>query len=99
MSTALCCAELASREAFVGAFGIGVEDHYRIAHGLFALQDGVFLAAEVPADQMRPVDLHAFPSKGRNTPFSRWEFKGQMVAALVGGQEVYRLGESTLTWG
>ncbi len=56
----LCCAEGASREAFVRAFGVGVEDHHRIAHGLFALRDGLFLAAEVPDDQMRPADVEAF---------------------------------------
>lgn len=56
----LCCAEAESREAFVQAFGIGVEDHHRIAHGLFALQDGIFLAAEVPEDQMRPADVTSF---------------------------------------
>ncbi len=56
----LCCAEAASREVFVGTFGVGVEDHHRIAHGLFALQDGLFLAAAVPDDQMRPADVEAF---------------------------------------
>jgi peroxiredoxin len=56
----LCCAEAESREAFVRAFGVGVEDHHRIAHGLFALQDGRFLEAEVPDDQMRPADVQGF---------------------------------------
>jgi peroxiredoxin len=56
----LCCADAASREAFVKAFGVGVEDHHRIAHGLFALQDGVFLAADVPDNQMRPAETKAF---------------------------------------
>jgi peroxiredoxin len=56
----LCCADPASREAFVLAFGVGVEDHHRIAHGLFALRDGVFLEVEIPHDQMRPAAVRSF---------------------------------------
>jgi hypothetical protein len=56
----LCCADPASREAFVLAFGVGVEDHHRIAHGLFALQDGVFLEVEIPHDQMRSAAVRGF---------------------------------------
>ncbi len=56
----LCCADPASREAFVMAFGVGVEDHHRIAHGLFALGDGVFLEVEIPPDQMRPAEVDGF---------------------------------------
>lgn len=56
----LCCADPGSREAFVLAFGIGVEDHHRIAHGLFALRDGMFLEVEIPHDQMRPVEVRGF---------------------------------------
>jgi hypothetical protein len=56
----LCCADPASREAFVSAFGVGVEDHHRIAHGLFALRDGVFLEVEIPHDQMRPAEVSGF---------------------------------------
>ncbi|MGH7217346.1 MAG: hypothetical protein ACREIG_08935 [Nitrospiraceae bacterium] len=56
----LCCADSVSREAFVQAFGVGVEDHHRVAHGLFALQDGIFLAADVPNDQMRQADVSVF---------------------------------------
>jgi len=56
----LCCADPASREAFVEAFGIGVEDHHRIAHGLFALRDGIFLDTAIPHDQMRPADVEGF---------------------------------------
>lgn len=56
----LCCADPNSREAFVLAFGVGVEDHHRIAHGLFALRDGVFLHVEIPHDQMRPAGVSAF---------------------------------------
>ena len=56
----LCCADPASRSAFVEAFGVGVEGHQRIAHGLFALLDGIFLAAEIPADQMKPAEVQTF---------------------------------------
>lgn len=56
----LCCADPASRVAFVTAFGVGVEDHHRIAHGLFALRDGVFLEVEIPHDQMRPAEVTGF---------------------------------------
>lgn len=56
----LCCADPASRTSFVEAFGVGVEGYHRIAHGLFALLDGVFIAAEIPSDQMRPAAVHRF---------------------------------------
>ncbi|MGE0644795.1 MAG: hypothetical protein AB7P24_14090 [Nitrospira sp.] len=56
----LCCADPASRAAFVSAFGVGVEDHHRIAHGLFALRDGIFLEVEIPHDQMRPAEVDGF---------------------------------------
>ena len=56
----LCCADQASREAFVLAFGVGVEDHHRIAHGLFALRNGIFLEIEIPSDQMRPAAVRGF---------------------------------------
>ncbi len=56
----LCCADPVSRKAFVEAFGIGVEGHHRIAHGLFALLDGAFLAADIPADQMAPAEVRTF---------------------------------------
>jgi peroxiredoxin len=56
----LCCADPASRRAFIDTFGVGVEGHHRIAHGLFALLDGVFLAADIPADQMKPAEVRTF---------------------------------------
>ncbi|MDZ4853532.1 MAG: hypothetical protein SGJ26_01490 [Nitrospirota bacterium] len=56
----LCCANPISRAAFVQAFGVGVEGHHRIAHGLFALKEGRFLAIEVPDDQMRTPDIDRF---------------------------------------
>lgn len=49
-----------SRDAFKAAFGVGVRGHRRIAHGLFALQDGVFLAVEIPDDQMSPPPVRQF---------------------------------------
>lgn len=54
------------------AFGIGVEGHQRIAHGLFGLRDGVFLAADIPDDQMKPADVRGFLTR---------------VAALAGQKE------------
>jgi len=62
----LCCASPASRAAFGRAFGVAVEGHRRIAHGLFALHDGVFLAAEVPFDQLQPPDVPAFVRRVHN---------------------------------
>jgi len=56
----LCCADDASREAFGRAFGVAVEGHRRVAHGLFALKEGVFIAADIPFDQMEPPDVAAF---------------------------------------
>jgi len=49
-----------SRKAFCDTLGVGVRESHRVAHGLFALKDGVFLAAEVPDDQMETPDIHAF---------------------------------------
>ncbi|MBM4127579.1 MAG: hypothetical protein FJ247_09575 [Nitrospira sp.] len=70
----LCCADPASREAFVSAFGVGVEDHHRIAHGFFALRDGVFVEVEIPHDQMRPAEVSGFLQRlggERGTPLSQ----------------------------
>lgn len=53
-------AEPNDREVFVQAFGVGVASHQRIAHGLFGLQEGVFLAVEIPDDQMRPAGVQNF---------------------------------------
>lgn len=61
----LCCADPASRAAFGRAFGVAVEGHRRVAHGLFALRDGVFLAAEIPFDQMAPPDVGTFLARVR----------------------------------
>jgi hypothetical protein len=56
----LHAATRASRVAFTHAFGVAVEGHARIAHGCFALRDGVILAAEVPYDQMHSMDVVPF---------------------------------------
>ncbi len=61
----LCCADDTSREGFGRAFGVAVQGHHRIAHGLFALKDGVFLAADVPFDQMEPPDVPSFLARVR----------------------------------
>lgn len=47
-------AEHQSRLAF------GERPHYRIAHGLFALRDGMFLEIEIPHDQMQPPEVRGF---------------------------------------
>jgi hypothetical protein len=49
-----------SRVSFTWAFGVGVLGHPRIAHGLFALREGVFVAAVVPFDQMHAPDVGEF---------------------------------------
>jgi len=49
-----------SRDAFKAAFGVGVRGHRRIAHGLFALRDGIFWAVEIPDDQMSPPPVKLF---------------------------------------
>jgi peroxiredoxin len=54
-----------SRDAFVRSFGIGVAGQRRIAHGLFALKEGVFLGSEVPTDQMSPPGVDAFLARIR----------------------------------
>jgi peroxiredoxin len=56
----LRAADEQSRTSFKWGFGVGVLGHERIAHGLFALARGVFLAADVPYDQMRPPAVERF---------------------------------------
>lgn len=56
----LCCADPVSRQAFAQAFGVGVKAHQRIAHGLFALHEGVFVAVAIPEDQMRTPEVAGF---------------------------------------
>jgi len=45
--------------------------------------------AIVDPDAQWVVDPERFRSKGRNTPFSGWKLKGQVVSTLVGGRIVY----------
>jgi len=42
------------------SFGVALEGHGRIAHGLFALLNGVFVAAEVPFDQLDVTGVEPF---------------------------------------
>lgn len=53
-------ADEASRDAFALALGVGVRGHHRIAHGLFGLLDGRFLAVEIPSDQMTAAPVQRF---------------------------------------
>ncbi len=46
-------------------------------------------AAIVDPDAQWVVDPARFRSKGRNTPFSGWKLKGQVISTLVGGRIVY----------
>lgn len=41
-----------SRRAFTYLFGVAVAGHHRIAHGMFAIENGVVVAAEIPYQQM-----------------------------------------------
>ena len=56
----LADASAEDRLAFCTALGVGVKESRRVAHGLFALQDGVFLASQVPEEQMETPDVHNF---------------------------------------
>jgi hypothetical protein len=62
----LAAADLDSRIAFSLAFGVAVEGHRRIAHGCFALRDGIVLNAEVPYHQMHPVEALPFLERLRS---------------------------------
>ncbi len=46
-----------SRDAFARQFGVAVRGERRIAHGLFALLDGAFIAAHIPGDQLTAADV------------------------------------------
>ncbi|MCU1282687.1 MAG: hypothetical protein JWM53_6233 [bacterium] len=59
-SYTLAGASETSRVGFTWAFGVGVLGGERIAHGLFALRDGVFIAAEVPFDQLHAPNVDGF---------------------------------------
>jgi Zn ribbon nucleic-acid-binding protein len=58
-------------QAFKQAFGVGVNESHRIAHGLFALENGRFLASEVPDNQLRSANVDAFLSRLRAALASR----------------------------
>jgi len=53
-------ASVGSRESFASAFGVAVRGHWRIAHGMFALLDGMFIGADVPFQQLAVPDVHGF---------------------------------------
>ena len=53
-------ADEASITAFGLSFGVAVEGHGRIAHGLFALVDGVFVGVEIPFQQLAVPDVGGF---------------------------------------
>jgi hypothetical protein len=53
-------ADADSVTAFGISFGVAVEGHGRIAHGLFALLDGMFVASEVPYQQLSVPDVGRF---------------------------------------
>lgn len=61
----LAAASAPSVLAFKHAFGVGVAESTRVAHGLFALLKGRFVAAEVPHDQLQAADVDRFLSKLR----------------------------------
>lgn len=61
----LADAEPAHARAFKKAFGVGVLESHRVAHGLFALENGHFLASEIPGDQLMSADIDVFLSRVR----------------------------------
>ncbi|MCC5814070.1 MAG: hypothetical protein JJT78_04885 [Leptospira sp.] len=52
-----------SVESFKQAFGVGVKGHKRIAHGLFALQDGEFIVSYIPRQQYGIPNIKRFIRK------------------------------------
>jgi dihydroorotase len=62
---------------------------------------GGTLAAGAPADisvlapdMKTTIRAGELKSKSKNTPFDRWEFRGGVLATIVGGRMVYRRSES-----
>jgi dihydroorotase len=43
-------------------------------------------------DQKVTIRAQALKSKSKNTPFDGWEFRGGVLATIVGGRVVYRAG-------
>jgi len=61
----LSAASAPSALAFKRAFGVGVAESTRVAHGLFALLKGRFVAVDVPHNQLQAADVDRFLSKLR----------------------------------
>jgi hypothetical protein len=61
-------ADPASRAAFTEAFGVAVEGHRRIAHGMFALVDGVFVVVDIPHEQLGVPDVYGFLGRLSRAP-------------------------------
>ncbi len=57
------------------------------------LRVGALADITIFADRPWRVDVHAFFSKGRNTPFDGWEFPRRAIATIVGGRIVYHHGD------
>lgn len=62
-SYTLASADSESRQAFVETFGVAVDKHWRIAHGLFAIKDGVILISDIPQNQMQTPWVKGFLRK------------------------------------
>lgn len=67
-SYTLASATSHSRQVFVETFGVAVENHWRIAHGLFAIDHGVVVMADIPTDQMQRPRVGRFLS----TLLAKW---------------------------
>ena len=53
-------AEKVDIRSFSEAFGVSVEGHHRIAHGIFGLKDGKVLTSMIPRQQMVNSNVSAF---------------------------------------
>ncbi len=51
------------KDTFKSCFGVGVCDHHRMAHGLFALLDGEFIAIYIPRQQLGTPNIKSFLNK------------------------------------
>jgi peroxiredoxin len=59
----LCGLSKDEKERFKSSFGVGVENENRIAHGLFALLDGKFIASYIPRQQYGVPNIKLFLNK------------------------------------
>jgi hypothetical protein len=50
----------AARQSFGEAFGVGVQSHSRVAHGLFLLVNGIFRLVHIPRQQLGSPNVSAF---------------------------------------